>query len=137
MLVLGLAGLAISWSIPGPRYLLLVPGLSERATGKVTSRQLVQAVDGQYEYLVAIVQFTDEKERLHTITWPSNIWGEVQVRYFRLKPDFAIVVGSWQDNVTKVIVQLPCMDLPCLALVTLGIMLYINSGNKPKLPVQR
>ena len=131
MIVLGLLGLATSWGIIGPRYVLLIPGLSATAIGKVTNYQREWSMDGDYEYLVAVVQFSDSSQRLHTIKWRASIQGDVNVRYSPLKPDFAIVEGSWLD-ITDVILQLPCIDLPCLALAILGAFLYLNKTQMRK-----
>jgi hypothetical protein len=135
MVVPGMAGLAISRGVMGPRYLLFVPGLSEQTHGRVTDRRLVPAAVGQYDYLIAIVQYSDADGRQHAINWSGGIGQDVQVRYMRSRPGFAIVDGNWLDNATRVFSQLPCVDLPCLALIALGLALFINSrGERTRLP---
>jgi hypothetical protein len=131
MVILGLIGVFISWGILGPRYILLLPGLSEITAGKVIDRRQLPAMDGQYEYTVTVVEFRDGNKQLHSFRWNGKIWGDVIVRYSPLKPDFAIVEEGW-PNELSMLGQLSCLDLPSLALVVTGILMYRKLGHKAK-----
>ncbi len=135
LIALGLLGILVSWPTSLDTFMPSIPGLGVRTTGTVISYKDVWPSDSYSADQASVVQFTDKHGLPHTVIGsPALILhATIDVLYWEQAPEHAYVVDSPYRPAFNLFFA-PCITLPCIALVLLGIYLWVAFGKPPVKP---